>query len=349
MLSRLCLACVIGFCLVNPLAAEEAPRELSITFIDTDGGAATLIVTPAGESVLIDCGNPGKRDAERVHKAAKALGLKAIDHLIITHWHSDHYGGAEHLAKLIPILAFYDRGIPEKLADDPRGFPVLIKAYKNVTKAKSLTLKAGDEVKLKQVAGAPAVRLLCVCASGEVIAERKGAAANKFAKEHKPQKADPSDNAKSLGFVLSFGAWRFLDLGDLTWNVEYKLVSPSDRIGRVDVYQVTHHGQTSSNNPVLIKTVSPRVAIHNNGPRKGGAAAVNRTLRALPDFQGLFAMQRNLGANDAENADVDKTANDARKKQAGETITLVVARDAKSYTVKAGSKGKTFTYKTRGG
>jgi competence protein ComEC len=347
-LSRLCLAFGIALVLCNPLAAEEAPRELSVVFIDTEGGAATLILTPAGESILIDCGNPGKRDAERIHKAAKSLSLKAIDHLIITHWHSDHYGGAEHLSKLIPIRKFYDRGIPEKLTEDPRGFPVLIKAYKKVTKEKSVTLKAGDEIKLNQVAGAPAVKLLCVCASGEVIAEKKGAKPSPFAKEHKPHKADPTDNAKSLGFVLSFGEWRFLDLGDLTWNIEHKLVSPSDRIGPIDVYQGTHHGQTSSNNPVLIKTVSPRVAIHNNGPRKGGAVEVNRTLRALPDLKGLFALHRNLGANDAENADVDKTANDGRKKQSGESIVLVVAKDAKSYTVRAGSKGKAFTYKTRG-
>lgn len=349
MLSRLGLALVIGVFLAAPaVAREEAPRELVVVFIDTEGGAATLILTPAGESILIDCGNPGKRDAERIHQAAKKLSLNAINHLIITHWHSDHYGGAEHLSRLIPIRKFYDRGIPESLAEDKRNFPVLSKAYRKVTGGKSVTLKAGDEVKLDQVAGVPAVRLLCVCASGEVIAEKKGAKPNPLAREHKPQKPDPSDNARSLGFVLSFGDWRFLDLGDLTWNVEHKLVSPSDRIGPVDVYQGTHHGQTSSNNPVLIKTVNPRVAIHNNGPRKGGAAAVNRTLRALPDFQGLFALHRNLGATDSENADVDKTANDARKKQAGESITLVVAKDAKTYTVKVGSNGKTFTYRTRG-
>src|SRR5215470_11195503 len=106
-------------------AAAEGRRGLDIHFIDTEGGAATLIVTPAGESVLIDCGNPGPRDAERIHKTAKALGLEAIDHLLITHWHSDHYGGAGPLAKLIPIRNFYDRGIPEKLADDPTNFPIL--------------------------------------------------------------------------------------------------------------------------------------------------------------------------------------------------------------------------------
>src|SRR5437773_12373131 len=119
----LCLLSVLLLGLVtSPLAAAPA-RGLDIHFIDTEGGAATLIVTPAGESVLIDCGNPGPRDAERIHKVAtEVAGLKAIDHLAITHWHLDHYGSVERLSKLMPIHHFYDRGIPDKLDDDPRNF-----------------------------------------------------------------------------------------------------------------------------------------------------------------------------------------------------------------------------------
>src|SRR5213078_3471700 len=121
----------LSLMLVYPVRAESPPRGLDIYFIDTEGGAATLIVTPAGESVLIDCGNPGKRDAERIHRTATQLaGLKAIDHLLITHWHSDHYGGAAPLSRLMPIRHFYDRGIPDSLSEDPKNFPVLIAAYK---------------------------------------------------------------------------------------------------------------------------------------------------------------------------------------------------------------------------
>src|SRR5262249_14289742 len=99
--------------------AADPPPGLNIYFIDVEGGAATLIVTPHGESVLIDCGNPGSRAAERVHKVAtEVAGLKAIDHLAITHWHLDHYGGVGRLAQLMPVLHYYDRGIPETLAED---------------------------------------------------------------------------------------------------------------------------------------------------------------------------------------------------------------------------------------
>jgi beta-lactamase superfamily II metal-dependent hydrolase len=327
-------------------SAEDAKRGLEIHFIDTEGGAATLIVTPAGESVLIDCGNPGSRDAERIANTAEAIGLKAIDHLIITHWHTDHYGGVGRLSKLIPIHRYYDHGIPEKLDEDPKNFSVLIAAYKEATKSKSKTLKPGDAVSLKQAPGAPALRLHCLCGSGEVIADKPGAAENAAAKDHKPKDEDKTDNARSLGFLLSYGNFRFLDLGDLTWNVEYKLVSPSDKIGPVDVYQVTHHGLDISNNPVLINTVRPRVAIHNNGARKGGAASVNAALRRSPEIQAIYQMHRNLTAGAAENTEPENIANPDEKCR-GEGISVRVGADAKSYTVSVGSKGKPRRYETR--
>jgi beta-lactamase superfamily II metal-dependent hydrolase len=341
------LSCLLLLLAVCPTLAADEKRGLDVYFIDTDGGAATLIVTPARESILIDCGNPGSRDAERIHKVAKKAGLEAIDHLIITHWHTDHYGGVGRLSKLIPIRRFWDRGIPDRLEEDKANFPVLIKYYKTASAGKSTALKPGGEIKLKQVSGSPAVKLLCVCAAGAVLPDRVGEPANPVAKEHKPHPIDKSDNAKSLGFMLSFGGWRFLDLGDLTWNIEHKLVAPTNKIGQVDVYQVTHHGLQISNNPVLIKSVNPRVAICNNGPRKGGHPSVISTLRRLPDIKGIYQLHRNLGATDAENADADHIANDGRKKQSGENVVLAVAADAKSYTVTVGSKGKTRSYRTR--
>src|SRR5262245_45751683 len=329
------------------VANAQDERGLDIYFIDTEGGAATLIVTPAGESVLIDCGNPGSRDADRIHKVAtEHAGLKAIDHLIITHWHTDHYGGVARLSQHLPIHRFYDHGIPDSLEEDRKNFPLLIQAYKLACKGKSKTLKPGDEVPLKQTAGRPPLGLRCLCSSKETIPDKPGAVENPVAKEHKPQPDDPSDNARSLGFLLRYGGFRFLDLGDLTWNIEYKLVHPTDKIGPVDVYQVTHHGLDISNNPVVINTVRPRVAIHNNGARKGGAASVNAALRRSPEIQAIYQVHRNLSAGAAENTDPEFIANPDEKCQ-GEGIKLSVAADAKSYTVTVGSKGKTHRYETR--
>jgi beta-lactamase superfamily II metal-dependent hydrolase len=333
---------------LTPLSfAADAARGLDIYFVDVEGGAATLIVTPAGESVLIDCGNPGPRDAERIHKTAtEQAGLKQIDHMIITHWHLDHYGGVERLAKLLPIKCFYDHGIPETLREDPKNFPVLIAAYRAASGGQSKTLKPGDSVPLKQKEGSPQVRLDVLCGSGNVIPDKPGAAENPAAKEHKPMAPDPSDNAKSLGFVLSYGGFRFLDLGDLTWNIEHKLVSPTDKIGLVDVYQSTHHGLEISNNPVVINTVQPRVAIFNNGPRKGGHPSVISTLRRVPGIQAVYQLHRNVTVGAAENTDPDFIANPDEKCNA-EGIKLAVAADAKSYAVTVGSRGKTQRYETR--
>lgn len=326
-------------------AAER--RGLDIYFIDTEGGAATLLVTPLGESVLIDCGNPGPRDAKRIHQvASERARLKAIDHLIVTHWHTDHYGGVERLSQLLPVHNYYDHGIPEQLEEDPTNFPILIRAYKNATKGKSKTLKPEDEVALKQVKDGPQLKLLCLCGSGEVLADKPGAPENPIAKEHQPQAEDRTDNARSLGFLLSYGGFRFLDLGDLTWNIEYKLVHPSDKIGRVDVYQSTHHGLEISNNPVVIKTVQPRVAVFNNGPRKGCHPTVIATLRRVPGIEAIYQVHRNLTSRPDENSDPEFIAN-LEENCSGESIHLAVAADGKSYTVTVGSHEKKRTYKTR--
>lgn len=328
------------------LTPAEPPRGLDIHFVDTEGGAATLIVTPTGESILIDCGNPGSRDAERIHKATQKAGLKQIDHMIITHWHSDHYGGIDRLIKLIPIKNFYDHGVPDMLSEDKKGFAALIEPYKAATAGKSKTVKPGDEIKMQQAEGKPALKLLCLCGDGKVIADKPDAPKNPLVKDHKDKPVDTSDNARSLGFVLSYGDFRFLDLGDLTWNIEHLLVSPSDKIGLVDVYQTTHHGLDISNNPVLVNTVKPRVAICNNGARKGAHAFVIATLRRVEGIEAIYQVHKNVTVGEAENTDAEFIANKEEKCQ-GESIVLSVAADAKTYAVTVG--GKTREYKTRGG
>lgn len=333
---------------VTSFSSAAEKRGLDIYFIDVEGGAATLIVTPAKESILIDCGNPGARDAERIaNVASKLAGLEAIDHLLITHWHLDHYGAVAGLSQRLPIKHFYDRGIPEKLAEDPKNFPVLIQAYRAAGGSKSRALKPGDEIELKAAPGTPPPRLLCLCANEETIPDKPGAALNPAASDHKPKEKDNSDNAKSLGFLLSYGDFRFLDLGDLTWNIEYKLVHPSNKIGPVDVYLTTHHGLDISNNSVVINSVKPRVAIFNNGPRKGAAPSVTADLRRVPGLKAIYQLHRNVTVGAQENTDPEFIANPDEKCQ-GESIKLSVAPDAKTYSVTVGSKGKTHRYKTRG-
>lgn len=333
--------------LATGLAASAQKRGLDVYFIDTEGGQSTLIVTPERESILIDSGNPGTRDASRIHHVAvDVAGLKQIDHIIATHWHLDHYGGHGELAKMMPVRNFYDHGIPATSIDDPDHFPALIAAYKAACGGRSNTLKPGDHVPLKRAPGAPALSMLTLVGMQQTIPDIPGVRENPLSKEFVPGAPDPSDNANSLGFLLSFGSWRFLDLGDLTWNIENKLVSPTDKIGPIDVYLTTHHGLEVSNNPVLLKTVSPRVAIFNNGPRKGGHPDVTRTLRSLPSVKAIWQLHRNVACAPDMNASRDRIANWAEDCKA-EFIKVSVAPDSKSYSVQIGPHGKAEKYETR--
>jgi len=336
---------------VAPLAtasvAGAAPRGLEIYWIDVEGGAATLIVTPAGESVLVDTGWPLPRDADRIQQAAREAGVSRIDHLVTTHWHGDHVGGVTMLVQRLPVGRFYDHGFP---SDKPSDVDAILRAaYLLATQGHSTTLHAGDEIGLRQAPGAPPVSLRVVASDGIVLGEAPGSPQTRPCNAQPAHRAipdDTSDNYRSVGLRLSFGGFDFLDLGDLTWNVEYKLVHPSDKIGKVDVYQVTHHGLEISSNPVLLETVQPRVAVFNNGPRKGGHPQVTTNLRRLKDIQAIYQMHRNVQVGPQENTDPDMIANQDEKCE-GESIKLAVAPDGKSYSVTVGSKGKPRRFGTR--
>lgn len=340
-----CLLLLFMVCALG-VRAKAQERTLDIYFVDTEGGAATLIVTPTNESILIDTGNPGTRDANRIAKVAKEVAhLTSIDHLLTTHWHLDHYGGVEELNKIVPIRHYYDRGIPAKTLDDPEHFPALIAAYRKASKSASKTVKAGDILLSRNVNGSK-LSLKCLVASGKTVSDNPGAKANPFAQGETPMAIDTSDNAQSLGVVLQFGDFRFLDMGDLTWNVEYKLVSPTDKVGLIDVYQATHHGLEISNNPALINTVQPRVAVFNNGPHKGAHPSVMATLRNVPGIEAIYQQHRNLDSKPEDNASKEYIANEAQECDA-EYIRISVAPDGKSYTVTVGSKGTPKRYQTR--
>lgn len=323
-----------------------ASRTLDIYFIDVEGGAATLIVTPAGQSLLIDTGYPGERDAGRIAKVAlEVVGLKQIDHCVITHWHRDHVGGLPALAKLIPIKNYYDRGLPQTIAADMQA--EFIDAYKQVTSGNSVTLKPGDEIKLDRSKNTPLIKVRVIAAGGVVVGEQSGTPQIRPCGENFEAKAeDTSDNVNSIGILLTFGRFRFFDGGDLTWNIENRLACPKNIIGAVDVFQVDHHGVDSSNNPSLVRAIAPRVAIINSGPRKGAESHTFATLKSNPELQAIYQLHRNLRTTGKDNTMVGYIANEEEACQ-GNFIKLSIEPNSESYTVSIPAKQISRRYRTR--
>lgn len=264
-------------------ALANAAKPLDVYFVDVEGGQATLIVTPSKQSILVDTGWPGYngRDAMRIKDAAKAAGVKQIDYLILTHYHTDHVGGITQLVERIPVKTFVDHG-PNR-ESGKRAEETTAAWDKAVSTGSRLSVKPGDKLPLK------GVDLTFVTADGNAINSpiNGGGAANAFC-EGKSYPDDPTENARSTGFVLTYGKFRMLDIGDLTSKKELDLVCPTNKLGKIDLYLTTHHGTESSNSQAIVHAIAPRVAVMNNGAKKGGAAQSWQTIRSSPGLEDLW-------------------------------------------------------------
>ena len=285
--------------LPHKVSGQATRPTLDIYIADTEGGKATLFVTPSGQTVLIDTGNPGARDLERIMDVIASAGVTKIDYLISTHYHTDHIGGLEALATRIPIAHFMDHGASVEAREAVPGFQA---AYAEIHgKAKHTVLRAGDRIPL---AG---IDWRIVMSAGKAIATPLPAAGGSNAMEcasfqRHVDAASPDDNSQSVGSVITFGRFRAIDLGDLLWNNEVDLVCPRNNVGTVDLYLVTHHGLDQSGSPVLVHAIKPRVAIMQNGTRKGGAIATFQTLRGTPSLEDIWTMHWSYAAGMEHNS-----------------------------------------------
>jgi beta-lactamase superfamily II metal-dependent hydrolase len=295
------LAVVCGLAGIVGLVAEQsnAGKTLDIYYIDTEGGQSTLFISPAGESLIVDTGNAGGRDLERILAALNAAGVKQIDHLWTTHYHGDHVGAMEELAKRVPIKHFYDHG-PVATNDRPTP-PTFLPMYEALSKGRRTTVKPGDRVPM---AGLDVVTVSSN-AAGIKTNLRGGGKPNPACAgvEKKDESAyfDP-DNGSSAGFVMTFGKFRTIDLGDLTWNGELDIVCPLNRLGQIDLFLVSHHGIDRSNSPALVHGLQPRVAIMNNGTRKGGALGTFKVLETSPRLEDLWQLHWSYNVGVEHNA-----------------------------------------------
>ena len=270
----------------SPAAQTRARQTLDIYVVDVEGGNATLFVSPSGESLLMDTGNGGAaavRDADRIMAAITDAGLTQVDHLITTHWHGDHFGAMAEVANRIPIRHFIDHG--PSVQSQPASDAFLKDVYPGLYgKAKRTIAKPGDRI---PIAG---LDWRIVTSAGEAITTPLPGAGqpNPLCAVFKPQDVDATENAQSVGSVVTFGRFKAVHLGDLTWNKEFDLMCPTNRLGTADVFFVTHHGQPVSNAEVVVHALQSRVAIMNNGTRKGGQPAAMRIIHSAPRLEDLW-------------------------------------------------------------
>ena len=274
------------------LLAAQARNTLEIYVIDVEGGNATLFVAPSGQSLLIDTGNGGPsavRDAGRILDAARDAGLTQIDHLITTHWHGDHFGAMADLARQIPIRAYYDHG--PTIQPQPASEEFLQKVYPALTaQAKRTVVKPGDMI---AVAG---LEWGIVASGGQVLQSPLPGAGqpNPYCASFKPKEVDTGENAQSVGSHVTFGKFRVVHMGDLTWNKEGELMCSNNRLGTADLLVVGHHGQAVSNAEVIVHALRPRVSIINNGTRKGGQPEAMRIILNSPGLEDVWQMHFSL-------------------------------------------------------
>ncbi len=340
----------VGFALASSLAlslvAGKNDGRLDLWWCDSDGGGSTLIVTPAGESILIDSGNPGGRDSARILKVlTQTAGLNHLDHLVVTHLHIDHFGGAAEIAAQVPVKNLWDNGLTDADPDGNRNstWPLTSKAYRTMPVGQRHRVEPG--LSLPLTAGKTPLSMRCVITRQKpaegVFSDRKATGTAPVLKA-----PDTSDNANSSAWILSFGNFRFFDGGDLTWNAETQLIWPQIRVPEVDLYQVTHHGLDVSNHPRLLAALNPTVTVMNNGSTKGTAGEVLATLRGLPRLEAQYQLHRNLRPDGVtNNIPNDFIAN--IEAGTAHPIHCAVLPDGSAYSITLPAAPITRTYTTR--
>jgi competence protein ComEC len=327
-------------------AATRAAKSLEIYFIDVEGGQSTLLVDPQGESLLIDTGwsDFNGRDADRIMNAAKAAGIDHIDYLVITHYHTDHAGGVPQLASRIKIDNFADHGPNMENTTETRANYA---AYQKVAaQAQHIVLKPGDTIPFKGIS------VQVVTSAGDEIRDPLPGAGqpNPLCPSKPDAPADISENSRSVGLLITYGKFRFIDLGDLTVRGELGLACPHNLIGTVDLFLVTHHGTAhpgsgdSSNTREIVDALRPRVAVMDNGAIKGGHPVAWQIVHDSPGLQDLWQLHYAVMAGKDHNVAEPFIANLAGPQDVGNYIEASAQADG-TFTVLNSRNNFSKTYK----
>jgi competence protein ComEC len=325
--------------LAAPSAQQSPDKTLDVYFIDVEGGHATLYVSPSGESMLVDAGYPGfeGRDAGRIAAAVKDAALTRIDYLVVTHYHGDHVGGVPQLAQTIPIGTFVDHGPTSERGNQAALYETYVQTR---SKGAHLPVRPGDRIPVNGIT----VQVLASAGGLLSVPLDGGGAPNSLCADFKPMKDETSDDAHSVGTLVTHGRFRLINLGDLSWNQEYGLVCPTNRIGTVDVLLASQHGDDEAGSATFVHAIRPRVAVTNNGPKKAVVQPIIRTLRASPGIEDVWQLHQSfLGTQ--ENVEEQFIAN-VGEADVGYWLKLSARADG-SFTMTNGRTGMTRTYNAR--
>lgn len=319
--------------------AQSRANHLLIYSIDVEGGQATLLVSPSGASLLVDTGwaGNGGRDADRIQAAMRDAGITRIDHLLITHYHADHVGGVPNLVARVPVAEFLDHGPNREDSQVTRDdYAAYLKAIAGKPRR---IVHPGDTISI------PGVSVIVLTADGKHIEAIPGIKPqpNPYCASEPAWPADPSENARSNGILVTFGRFRFLDLGDLTKAKEIALVCPDNPIPPIDLFLVSHHGMDLSNSHALVDAIHPRVAIMNNGAHKAGMPEAWQTVHDSPGMQALYMLHTAEGSDAAHNSPEALIANPKGSATDGNYF-KVVAWSSGSFSVTNSRTGQTRQY-----
>ena len=331
---------IAGLCL-NLLGGKVAAnsKPLQIYAVDVEGGQATLLVSPSGQTILIDTGWSGfnGRDADRIVAAAKLARVTRLDYVLITHYHRDHVGGVPQLADRIPIGTFVDHGPNLQDVKEPReDFAAYLKV---TTKHRRMIVKPGDFIPIK------GITVQVLSSAGEHITEPLPGAGrtNPYCGSDPEPPSDPGENARSLGTLITYKTFRFIDLGDLTRKKELEIFCPRNLIGTVDLFLVSHHGFSESNSKAMVWALSPRAAILDNGAREGGHPIAWQIVHDSPGLQDLWQLHSSVAGGKDHNVAEEFIANPDENPDAGNYIKVAAYRDG-SFTVANSRNNKTKRY-----
>lgn len=326
------------------VTAQTPPTDtLDIYWVDVEGGAATLIITPAQESILMDAGwgREDERDAKRIQAAMADARISHIDYFITSHYHRDHVDGLPALARLVPITQFIDHG--DSVEQDRSSGRTSWDAYLSVAAGKRRTVTPGDKLRLK------GVEFSFVTAKRQILnrpVEPTGT--NPYCQGSSPGDDLQGENASSVGYVLSLGAFQFLNLGDLTPNIQHEIACPENKLGIVDLYQIPHHGMRNALSPALTWAVQPKVVVINNGPHKGGGPDSYEIIEQIENLEDIWMVHRALDTDDAHNTSDHLTANQTDEDDCvGHWLRAMVHPDGRSYVLMNGRNGVSRTYLSR--